>query len=265
MSVARSFGLCSSSLVRLTFALVLGSSLAPLGCSSGETKTAAPAEATPEAEGETAQDPDAWTGQPIEIESDGVEALDGEGGIVIEGSANAKKVTATVEADAPKTGSSAPKTQPSPSVTISQKASRIAVQCVRAGTTGLGCKKLTVKVPRGTADQPLLLTVKSGNGGIRLDDTLVVGALSLTESGPKGDVVARFEPVVGATIELSSKKNVSLAVPATFAADEIDFGSSATIDAAAFPGMESGKGFGESGAGVKLLRVRGGTITVTSL
>jgi hypothetical protein len=192
-----------------------------------------------------------WVGQPISATSDGE--------IVIVASPGAKRVTAKVEAEPKQTGANAPTTQPAPFVTVDESANAVKVTCNKAGTTGLGCKKLTVTIPMGKADLPVPLTVSSGKGGIRVEGALTVTSLAFTAKG-EGDIAGNVTPVSGATISATGEGSIEIGVPATFAADEVVLsvaGNDASrIDTKDFPGMQNGKPFGEVGAGAKQIKLQ---------
>jgi hypothetical protein len=201
-----------------------------------------------------------WVGQPISATSDGE--------VVIVASPGAKRVTAKVEAEPKDTSPNAPTTQPTPFVTVDEGASAVKVTCNKAGTTGLGCKKLTVTVPMGKADMPVALTVTSGKGGIRVEGTLTVASLAFTAKGD-GDIGGNVTPVAGATLSATSEGSIEIGVPATFAADEVVLSvpgnDSSRIDTKDFPGMQNGKPFGEVGAGAKQIKLQSTSATTADV
>ncbi len=239
----------------LGFAALLAA-FSTVACTNKVIKKApaeAPAEeeGTPEEEeGEPQSGAKDWAGQPIIVKTDGFDTA--EGGVVIIANTAAKRVTARVDPEPRKPGAT-PTTNPSPFVTIEEKKTQITVACVKASATGLGCKKLTVTVPAGTLDVPVPLTVTSGNGGIKVDGTLTVSTLKLSESGT-GTIVAKAKVAPGATIDISAKDSVEVALPEDFAADEVVLAGK--VEAGEFPGLANGKPFGEEGVGAKLFKAR---------
>jgi hypothetical protein len=249
---------------RLASGLALALAFSAIACTTTTIVKKAPGEQGTGEEGTSGEEASSgggakdWSGQSVVVESEGVDALAGEGGVVIVAAPGAKRVTASVEPDAP-AANAKPNTQPSPSMTIDESGSQVKVSCVRATDNGLGCKKLTVTVPAGTPETPLALNITSGNGGVRVDGALTVSALTVVEKGT-GAISLRAHVVAGATVDASGADSVELSLPSDFAADQVDLSVGGDdvkrIDTAAFPGMQSGQPFGEPGQGAKLLRAR---------
>jgi hypothetical protein len=205
-----------------------------------------------------------WNGEPIAIHDDSVDFVPGASGVRVVADSTATKVTAvaafTAKAD---DGHDADARLSIGDAKTTFKIDGFAVSCVHGlshGTslsTSSGCRSLTVTVPAGDARKPLDLSVLDVNGGITLSGTPLVSRLVVQENG-LGRMDIRVSPQPGATVTVRSGFDVVVALPAGFAADVVTLsggqGTSA-IDTSAFPGLMSGVGFGQKGAGAATLDV----------
>ncbi len=208
----------------------------------------------------------AYAGQVIEVLNDGVNPGTG-AGIIINGSPGATKVTATATIVAWADGAEvenakASQQEVAASFTIAEVGGKIVVRCGHAtkdrGTANVGssgCEGLTVTVPAGDAAKPVSVVAKNGNSDIQVAG--ITGNLTVEAQGA-GDVVAAVTPTRGSVIAVSAEFDVTLKLPANFAADKVvlQAGDPKSIDTSAFPGLKSGEGFGAAGEGASSVTVR---------
>lgn len=125
-----------------------------------------------------------------------------------------------------------------------------------------GCDALDVSLPPGTAEMPLLVTARSGNGIVVATlGGAMLGMLDLHGSHGNIDVTTPSRPGATITIVSETGQDVVLRLPADFAADAIAL-EAPRVDTTAFPDLQLGKGRGEPGRGAKRITVRGGAIVL---
>lgn len=210
-----------------------------------------------------------WAGEAVSIKNDGVNPLVGQGGVVVQFDANAKRISvkadfaarADVEADARESIKDAIAT-----LRIDES-SGFSISCGHGGKHGTsdvansGCKRLVVTLPTGSAATPMKLTVGNGIGDIKFQGTApTIGSLKVDNNGV-GDVDVSMVPVKDAEITVVGENSVRVGLPPDFSAASVVLdagnGGEKRIITTDFPGMESGKAFGTAGANtVKSLNVQ---------
>jgi hypothetical protein len=245
-----------------TFAVV---GVSVLGCSVDTSK---PGQITFKSQTRYVQAPDVtatatkdWTTEDIEVRNDSLSVLVN-GGTIVQGDPSVKKITVTArmvayadaedKASADKTLADAVKT-----LQIDESGGKFVVRCGHGGSYGTsdagksGCELMTVRVPAGSATTPVKLTVKSGNGDVKI--TGITGAVQAEAGSSHADV--SVTPTKGAVIVVTGDR-ATLALPANFAADMVtvaaEHGKVITTD---FPTLQSGKGFGNAGEGASSITV----------
>jgi hypothetical protein len=206
-----------------------------------------------------------WAGEDIVIKDDAV-GISVNGGLTIVADPGATKVTATSRMLA--MAFSEDKALADQSIAEAKDTFKIStsngvttVECHHGGSHGSsdsgssGCELLEVHVPAGSATQPLNLNGQSGNGTLKVSASgAFLGTLQVTSNG--GDVDVTADANQGSTITASSEKadDVTLHVPADFAADSITLNADAqSIDTSAFADVKSGSGRGTAGEGAKAI------------
>jgi hypothetical protein len=206
-----------------------------------------------------------WTGERIEVDNAGVTPAGGLALTVtatdrVHATARMLAVAATEDKPAADRAIVAAKDQ----FTVTTTAGVTNVRC--ASQNEAGCDALDVTVPKGTPEKPLAVVGRSGNGKVGVSfDGAVLGELDLHAS--HGVIDVSTPATKGATITIVSETNdeITLRLPADFAADSIVLDAPAgMIDTAAFPDLAAGatKVRGEVGRGAKLISVRGGRIVL---
>jgi hypothetical protein len=245
-------------------ALALGFGVLAIGCSVDTSK---PGQITFKSQTRYVNSPDTvveakadWTGQPITINNDSLSVLvNGGTEIIGDPSVTKVKVTARIvaygdaedKASADKTIADAIKT-----VVIEEGPNGITVKCGHGGSYGSsdagksGCESMTVRVPAGSATQPVNITAKAGNGDIKVSG--ITGGAGAQTTG--GDATVSVTPTKGVTIQAIGDA-ATVAVPANFAADKITLqvasGSKGKVITTDFPDVTSGQGRGNAGEGAK--------------
>lgn len=216
----------------------------------------------------------AWAGQTIAIENDGVNPLRGTGGIEVVFDANATHVTAQAifsaqAKEAEEENAKASIRDAIGTFVITETSDRITVACGHGGKHGSsdvassGCKKITVTVPAGSETSPLSLAIGNGIGDVTFTGPApVVSRLEVNSSGV-GDVKVYANPTVGADVLVIGQNVVDVGLPSTLAADEVHLVVNAQdaeeanrrILVSDFPGLEHGSPFGATGTGLRALKV----------
>ena len=217
----------------------------------------------------------AWAGEAIKIQNDGVNPLQGTGGIEVkvESTATAISAVATFSAEADSDKESEARSSIADAVETlkvsKQNDGSWLVECHHGaahGTSGVaasGCKLLTVTIPPGSVAQPHNLTLGNGNGSIRLglanagDSVPIVSNLVVDNNG-LGEVNARVTPVPNARMALTGEREVAIALPSSFSSQSVLFtfddpGTDESTLAAriltpGFTGMTSNMAYPTSGA-----------------
>jgi hypothetical protein len=216
----------------------------------------------------TVQAADAWNGEPIVIQADGV-SISVNGGLKVVGDPSATKISATARVLAMSDNAEEANAKKSiADVIATLKVERVdgkfRVSCGHAaadyGTSSrgdAGCELLTVTVPVGSATKPLDITAGSGNGDLSVTGSLIVKNALIQADG--GDVTADLVPVQGAEIRVKSLKadDATLIVPANTQADVVTIVGDQTKSSSGFstvtPNVDGS--IGTQGAGAKLLNV----------
>ncbi len=216
-----------------------------------------------------------WDGSPIKVQNDSVDFVNGEGGVKIVIDANATKITAvghfTARADDDAHISDAQQSIVDAKQTFTMNG--FSVSCGHGQTHGTsgsgssGCKLVTVTIPAGTAAKPLDLTVGDGNGGVEFSGTALAKALTVQENGT-GNLAINVDPQKGSSVSIKAGFDVVVGLPGTFAADSVSLAGgqqASDIDTSAFPGLETGKGFGTAGTGAASFSVETGGVGTIKL
>ncbi|HEY8074697.1 MAG TPA: hypothetical protein VIF62_11315 [Labilithrix sp.] len=212
----------------------------------------------------------AWAGEPIKIENDSVDFVNGTGGVQVQVDPSATKITATATFTA-RADDDAHESEAQQSIVDAKQTFAVdgfSFVCHHGqthGTSGAGssgCKLIVLTVPPGTAAQALDLTVGDGNGGISFSDKVLAKNLLVQENGT-GDLDVKVDPQKGSTISITGGFDVTVGVPSTFAADSVTLtgpNDPMDIDTSAFQGLASGKGYGTAGTGASSFSVTTGGI-----
>jgi hypothetical protein len=115
--------------------------------------------------------------------------------------------------------------------TITHGSDGIHVNCPHGGTHGdsnsgdSGCELTDIRVPIGSATQPLSITILSGNGaqGLNLSNA-TVKLIAANANGAGCDFKATLPATAGADISLVSNQagDIAASLPTAFAADSVD-------------------------------------------
>ncbi len=229
----------------------------------------------------------AWAGEEIVIKNSGVNPMVGTGGLTINVDPSATTISAKAdfvaradeEAEAKLSIADAIKT-----FSIEESSGRIAINCGNGGAHGSssaaasGCKRITITIPAGSETQPHKLTLSTGMGDIKFSGAPTVANLLVDDNGTGGEVDVGAIPVKGARIVVTGEDNVTVRLPADFAADNVvlsygidtsatDEQNRARVITTDFPGMETNKPYGQVGTGAAELNVqtKGKTATPPSL
>lgn len=127
-----------------------------------------------------------------------------------------------------------------------------------------GCDALDVTMPYGTADRPLSITARSGQGQV-LGSLAGATLKSLELHGSLGKIEVTAPTTHDATILIVAETgdDVVLRLAPDFAADAIVLEAPPErIDTTAFPDLQRGNGRGEPGRGAKSITVRAGRIVL---
>lgn len=213
------------------------------------------------ADGSTVTRTFAWTGQTINVQSDGAQTSV-YGGIDVDIAPDATEVSATAEfrwplKPTPEGGNveAVGEGDPPGSLTVEEEDGTVFIRCKNAPTAGAGgCNKIKVVVPPGTSTTPLHLALKSGNGTVTVNGRkAILGSLAIDSAG---DVAATVPATEGASIRVTTRNadDIVLKLPTSFAADSIVLEADTDkIDTRAFPDVASGSGRGTAGRGAKLI------------
>lgn len=210
-----------------------------------------------------------WDGKkPITIKIEGV-GLSVNGGVSVISDPNVTNVKATARMLAmafaeEKQNADLSIAEAKDTFSLTNDGSGITVSCGHGGSHGSsnggesGCEHVEVVVPAGTTDNPLELTVLSGNGtlALRLSNATIKNLG--TNSG--GDTDAQLPATKGASISLVSENADDIAVnlPSDFAADEVILQAAADkIQLGPFTDIKNGAGAGGRGtAGTGLVSLK---------
>lgn len=266
--------------MRSSFAFVLGAlGLAALsGCSVSTTDNSITFKTQPEYVDSTQpakSSSKAWAGEPIQINSDGIQVAGGTSGItvVVDPSATNVKVQAdfVARADTEAEGklSIADAIQ---TFSLDESNGQITINCKHGASHGSssaansGCKRMTVTIPAGSASQPHKLTVGLGNGDIKFSGAPTVANLLVDNNG-SGDVDVSAVAAKGSKIVVTGEFSVIVRLNADFAADNVvltvppdslstEAENAARLVTSDFPGMKSGSPYGTQGTGAQELNVQ---------
>lgn len=219
----------------------------------------------------------AWNGEKIVIKNNGVNPMVGSGGLTINFDAQATNITAKADFVARADAEPEAKLSIADAIAtfgIDEADGSFTVRCGNGGAHGSssaaasGCKRITITLPAGSAQKPLDLQISTGMGDITFAGTApVVSRLLVDDNGTGGVVDVSANPVKGASIIVTGEDDVTVRLPADFAADRVVFtfpvDSTSTVDENAarvvtsdFPGMKNGEAFGTQGTGAAELNVQ---------
>lgn len=213
-----------------------------------------------------------WNGEAITIQNDGINPLNGTGGVEVKVDSTATRIsvaaTFSALADSDKKSEADLAIRDAiGTMVIEESANGFNIRCGHgqahgtAGVAGSGCKILRVTIPAGTAAKPHDLTVSNGNGSIRVGLADAGNAAPyvrklLIDNNGLSEVNARLQPVAGADLTITGESDVHVALPATFSSQKVtltvDETDNAKIGArlrlADFPGLKNGFPYPEAGA-----------------
>jgi hypothetical protein len=205
-----------------------------------------------------------WAGERIEVDNAGVTPA---GGLAL-------TVTATdrVHATARMLAIADTENKPAADAAIIAAKDRFTV-ATNAGVTSVrcehqpeaGCDALDVTVPAGTPAMRLAVVARSGSGKVGVSfDGAELGELDLHASQGAIDVATPAPQGASITIVSETNDEVTLRLPADFAADAIVLDAPAgNVDTSAFPDLRANSTTrGAAGAGAKTISVRGGRIVL---
>lgn len=255
-----------SSIAILGGALVL--SVFAGGCRI-EAHTQTQFENSPETRKEATKD---WAGERIEIQQDGINPVQGTSGlsVIFDPAVTKVSIGAVVAAyadDDKKADADANiKDVLESGLTITEGSGVISIRCGHGrghGTSsvaGSGCKKLTVRVPVGSAQQPHNIVAGNGNGDLQVGtESGTIGFVQSlrADNNGAGDVNVRVNPVPnGGAIQVTGEFEVAVSLPSTMSAKNVQLtvneddpaAATARIRAGAFPGITSTKPYPVEGA-----------------
>lgn len=248
--------------------LILGSALATVACQASlEVKTKSRFVNSPD----TTREID-WAGEAIDLNSDSVGAAINGGVEVI-----AEPGRTKIEASARVTALAFSEDKAAADLSIQEAIATI--QLVKSGDTiqfrcghggshesslsgDSGCEKVTIRIPAGTAQEPITLKVGAGNGDLNVSGAPFTNDVTVDSNGA-GDVDVAVSPQKGASVIITSEGAATVRLPADFAAENVILAvnesdpvdAKARIDVSAFDGMEADKPFGPQDNAVKVLSV----------
>jgi hypothetical protein len=211
-----------------------------------------------------------WTGQPINIRIEGV-GVSVNGGVRVVADASVTKVTATARFLAmafedEKSNADQSIVEAKATFQITNTPSGITVSCGHGGAHGSsnagesGCELAEIRVPAGTAQQKLNITVAGGNGDVDVN----LGSATITNVGVNnngsGATTASIPSTVGANVSLVSNKSgdITVTLPSNWAADKVTLQADADKITNAFADLttyDGTTGRGAQGTGLADLKV----------